>query len=249
MARNYFGADPFQSGTEAFDDAYARQQGMQERITTNRAGRRLAAGDVAGAGQTFARGGMIGQARQMQADQNDAEDRTRQNSREDAADARQMDADQQRKAQAAISHMRELTGALRRVPPERRSEFVQQAIPMIRQFMGEDFAARVAALPPEQLTDENLNIFDGGLDKAEAEYTLPPGAKRMRGREVIAENPVAQRDMIVPQGSTVIGPDGKRKFTNPKTFASQRSGGGGGGARPPATPAGGFDPNSIKWGK
>lgn len=228
MPRNLF-ADPAETGMDAFDRAYDRQQGITDRITTNRAGRKLAGGDRRGAAATFAKGGLIGPARQLEADQQSLDDRE--------AEAAAGEQEQQaRMAAQRAAFLKNVAQGLTQVPPGERRAQLEKVLPIFADIglPVEQFAA----VTEEQLSDASLAAFGAELQKAEQEYTLPPGAKRYRGDALIADNPSAPpRPTIVPGGSTVLGPDNRPVYTAPKTFAP-RSGGGRGGAGLPPPPSG-----------
>lgn len=222
MAVNFFNSA--MGVIDAGNDAWDQSQKRFDRFTTNRAGAQLAGGDRAGARQTFARGGLIQPARVLEQDQQADDDR--------AAEAD----DNERQAQAAQVKQRAevLTGVARKlltVPPGQRMQTLQRAMPLF-EMAGVD-PQMFATLTEDQLADDALQAFTGEVAKAAEEYTLPPGAKRFRGDQVIADNPAAPpRPTIVPQGSTVLGPDGKPVFTARKTYAPARgrSGGTSGGS-------------------
>jgi hypothetical protein len=228
MPRNYF-QDPLETGMDAFDRSYDRTQAMGERATTARAGRQLATGDRRGAAATFAGGGMIGQSRQMTGDQQALDDRK--------ADGEAAE----REAEAAeVKHRAEIfTGVAKKlmtVPAGQRMQTLQRAMPLF-QMSGVD-PSMFASLTEEQLSDEALQAFTGEVAKTLEEYTLAPGARRYRGTEVMAENPVQERPIAVSQGTTLLDPKTRKPiYTAPKTYAPRaRSGGGSGGGLPPLPP-------------
>lgn len=225
MPRNYF-QDPFETGSRAFDNAFDRTQAIGDQVTTNKAGRQLAGGDRRGAAATFAGGGMIDPSRRMTADQQALDDR----------DAEGAEQEQQAEAAAVKQRAEILTGVakkLQSVPPGQRLATLQKANPLF-EMAGMDLTM-FEQLTEEQLTDEALQVFTGEVAKSLEEYTLAPGAKRFRGTEVMAENPVQERPIAVGQGTTLLDPKTRKPiYTAPKTYAPARprapAGGRGGGS-------------------
>jgi hypothetical protein len=232
MPRNYF-QDPLETGQNAFDQAYDRQQAVTDRITTSRAGRQLAGGDRSGAASTFARGGMIGPARQMQADQQSADNREA----EMAAGEQEV---AQKMAAQRVKALKMIADGLKPVPVGQRSQALQQALPVLESIGVEP--GPFAGLTEDQLSDANLAMFGAELDKQYQQIfqneTGIYGARPDGKVDTLQE--FSPKPTIVPQGSVAVGRDGRPMFTNPKTFAPARGGGrrrsSGGGGIPPLPP-------------
>lgn len=164
MARNYF-ADPMQTGEEAFDRAFDRQQGITNRITTTRAGRQLASGDRAGAGRTFAGAGMINEARVLEGDQVAADNRMR--AEQDRTQAAEMAAAAKRAETAAA-----VFGRLQTVQMGKRAATIQRAAPLL-QAVGID-PSPFLAMPEEAFSDEELAMAVGQV-KRDLEFVKGSG--------------------------------------------------------------------------
>jgi hypothetical protein len=241
MARNYF-QSPFETGQDAFDRGFDRQQAITDRITTTRAGGKLAAGDRRGAAATFAQGGMIAPARQMQADQQAEEDR--QYDRETATQDRQTKMKAQQ-AQALIK----IAEGLRTVPVGSRAAALQQALPIFEQI-GVD-PAMFASLTEDQLSDDQLGLFAGEMEKQYQIINRGSGGydvMDMRtGKKVGGVEPDPKLQAVAG-GATLYDPETRQPvYTAPKTFAPPRprSGGSSGGGAP--SPQAGGKPWERKW--
>lgn len=236
MARNYF-ASPFETGQDAFDRGFDRQQAITDRITTTQAGRKLASGDRAGAAKTFAAGGLIQPARQMQADQQAEDDRAYERGNAEQDRMTKMKAQQ---AQALIR----IAQGLREVPAGQRQAALQQALPILGQI-GVD-PSMFAALTEDQLSDDQLNLFAGEMEKQWQALNLGNGGlgrfnSRTGATEVIREPDPPP--VIVGNGAIAVDRgSGDVLARNPKTFAPPRASGGRGGAKSaggiPALPPG-----------
>lgn len=224
-ARNYF-ADPMQTGEDAFDRAFDRQQAITDRITTTRAGRQLAGGDRAGAGRTFAGAGMIDEARVLEGDQVAADNRMRQDREREAAGMKARDAEQASARKAQADAMVAILGRLATIPPGQRKATFDRAMPILENVgFTPDVLGQLGAMTEDDFTDEALQMATGEVAKAAEEYTLAPGARRFKGETMIAENPA--RPIIIGSGGMAVDPDtGQPIARNPKTFAPPRAGGG-----------------------
>jgi hypothetical protein len=233
MARNYF-ADPMQTGEEAFDRAFDRQQGITNRITTTRAGRQLAGGDRAGAGRTFAGAGMINEARVLEGDQVAADTRMRQDREREAAGMKARDAEEAQAKAAQAEAMVAILGRLANVPAGQRKATFDRAMPILQNVgFTPDVLGQFGAMTEDDFTDEALQMATGEAAKAAEEYTLAPGARRYQGDKMIAENPA--RPIVMGGGASAFDPaTGEVVARNPKTFAPPRPGGGAGLPPPPS---------------
>lgn len=195
MARNFF-ADPFETGQDNFDRGFDRQQGVTDRITTNRAGRQLAGGDRAGAASTFAAGGMIAPARQMQGDMQAMDDRAA------GQEAGQQELQVKMAAQRAAA-LQKIAQGLKGVPAGQRAAALQQTLPVFQQI-GID-PTPFTTLTEDQLSDQSLDLFTGEMKKTEEQFTLGPGMKRFDASgNVIAEAPFAPQYKQVGEGDTLV---------------------------------------------
>jgi hypothetical protein len=240
MPRNYFGSDPYESGQQAFGNGYDRTQALGERVTTNQAGRQLAQGDRRGAASTFAAGGMIAPARQMEGDQQALDDRAS----GQAMEERKAEA-QQAKQRADI-----LTGVatkLLTVPAGQRTATLQRAAPLFERA-GID-PGMFTSLTEEQLSDGALQAFTGEVQKQYQQLFQNEsgiyGARPDGAVDTLKE--FAPKPTIVPQGSVALGRDGQPMFRNPKTFAPPRPSAGRGGGMPDGPGAGGINPGEVEW--
>lgn len=214
-------ANIFAQGMAAYDDGWNRQQTATDQAARVRAGRRLAAGDRSGAAGAFAESGMIPEARQMQGDQaaidNQAYERGRQKKTDDLAES-------ERKVQT----LSKLAKGLQGVPAGQRVGALQRALPIFEQ-LGMD-PAQFATLTEDQLTDEQLQVFAGELEKQWQVLNLGNGgAAKYNNRtgdfETLRE---PDKPTILRQGDTLLGEDNRPVYTAPKTFAPPRPRGSGG---------------------
>lgn len=155
MARNYFsGGNIFDAGMDAFDRSFDRAQTIRDRVHTSRAGRQMAEGDRRGAAATFAQGGMIDQARTLQADQQAEDERAK--SQEAAAI--------QRRTETVLK----VAPALKTVQVGQRKAALQRAYPIFH-------AAGVPTevfdnLTEDQLTDQAIDMFTGKVAEAYKQF-------------------------------------------------------------------------------
>lgn len=229
MARNYF-SDPLEAGQNAFDQGFDRQQGITDRITTSRAGRQLAGGDRAGAASTFAAGGMIAPARQMQGDMQAEEDRTYER---DTAEQTRANAMKAKQAQALVT----IAQGLRNVPAGQRSAILQQSLPIFQQI-GVD-PTPFATLTEDQLSDDQLALFAGEMEKQFQIINRGNGGYDVmdmrQGKKVGGVEP-DHRPVVIGNGGMAVDPDTQQVIgRNAKTFAPQRARSGGAGLPPPPT--------------
>lgn len=225
------GPNIFAQGMGAFDDAYARTQDVRNQVTRRRAGQALAGGDRAGAAATFAGEGMIPEARQMQADQAQVENQQYQRDRQEANDQRQLSEDERAAAERSISTLKQLAQGLKGIPAGQRAQALQRALPVF-QKLGMD-PAPYAALTEDQLSDQNLDLYAGEIEKQWQALNLGNGGLGRFNNRTGATEIVREPDpppVIVGNGAMAIDRDtGKTIARNAKTFAPPRSGGGGGG--------------------
>lgn len=231
MARNYF-QSPLDTANDAFGQGYDRQQAVTDRITTTRAGQALAGGDREGAASTFARGGMIPQARQIQGDAQAADDRAYERSTAEEARAAKMKAQQ---AQALITIAKGLQG----VPQGQRATMLQQSLPIFKQI-GVD-PTPFASLTEDQLSDDQLALFAGEMEKQWQVLNLGNGGAAQYNTRTGEFKTLREPDpppVIVGNGAIAVDrQDGNVIARNAKTFAPARGGGGrGGGKAAPAAP-------------
>lgn len=230
MARNYF-ADPMQTGEEAFDRAFDRQQGITNRITTTRAGRQLAGGDRAGAGRTFAGAGMINEARVLESDQLAADTRMRQDRERESAGMKARDAEQEAAKVAQAEAMLAILKRLQTVPAGQRSATLQRAAPIL-QSVGMD-PTPFLSMPETDLSDEALTVATGEAAKAYDQYFNTSagvvGVKQRTGEAALVydapDKPIILGpDRVAIQGGEVIGRGPAKTFAPPRASAG-RSGG------------------------
>jgi hypothetical protein len=222
MARNYF-QDPLETGENAFDRGFDRQQGVTDRITTVRAGRQLASGDRVGAAKTFAGGGMIDQSRRMTADQQADDDRAYERGNIEQDRETKMKAQQ---AQALIK----IAEGLRSVPAGQRAAALQQSLPIFQQI-GID-PTPFAGLTEQQLTDDQLGLFAGEVQKHYQVINRGNGGydvMDMRTGQKAGGVEPDMRPVVIGNGGVAVDPETKQVIgRNPKTFAPSRARAGGG---------------------
>lgn len=216
MARNYF-QDPLETGMDAFDRSYDRTQAIGDRATTARAGRQLATGDRRGAAATFAEGGMIAPSRQMTADQQGEEDRALAQSTQ----AQQMDLE---KGKRTVDVLTRLAKGLQGVPAGQRRQALQQAMPIFDQLQIDK--SQLEGLTEDQLTDDQLELFAGELEKQWQVINLGNGGAAQYNNRTGAFKTLREPDpppIVLGGGAVAIDRDGGGVVArNPKTFAPPR---------------------------
>lgn len=219
----------FQAGRQGWDDA----QAMYETGQRKRAGSALAGGDRQGAMQALGSAGLVDDVRQVQQDQ-----RTDENTQYERAHATEQQdytrsqAEQEKRAK----FLKDVAGGLKGVPAGERRKALDQVLPHFAQLgiKPDDFAG----LSEDQLTDQNLDIFSGEIEKAQIVNLGGGGVGKFTPRsgafETLREPTL--RPVIVGNGATALDPEtGEPVYVNPKQFAPPR---------PRAAPKGGGSDNS-----
>lgn len=236
MARNIYrggeAMDVINAGNAGWDDTQGRIDQLTAKRAGYRAAPRIAAGDYQGAAEEYGAAGMPDQALTMR------------QGREKAAAAAQGAAEhgQDRARAEALSRaeqLKEVATHAREVADEspeglaRRKEFVIGALQAKGHDLGMDLSdaiARAQAAPPDQYTDRAIAAFGAEIDKHTGVALGRGGYGDLNQRtgkftELRAPEPTPERPTIVPNGATVLGPNGKPVFTNPKTFAPRKASG------------------------
>ena len=196
MAINMFNTSGIlDRGRESFKSAYDQGEAMRGDRTRMQAGRAYAGGDRAGAAAMLAQGGNINDARTLENDIQNEEQQAYTRQRQGMADERQAGQDELAATQRKVEVLTKIAQGLKGVPAGQRAASLQRAMPVFEQI-GLD-PTMFASLTEDQLTDEQLDMFSGEVSKSMEEYTLPPGAQRWRGDQMIADNP---RQPTAPAG-------------------------------------------------
>lgn len=233
MARNYFSRSDAMDVINAGEQGWNDTQDVFDRVTARQAGSRYAAGDKAGAAGILAKAGMIDDARNINKDITDEEDR-----------AREIADEQKRMEREGIARsfasMKQLASALAQIPlgttPEERAAglqkrhaFLQQAIPMAEKEVGaplDDFRK----LTPDQLDDANIVAFGGELEKQFQQILRDTNTGEIIGVSPRGETTTIRKGtpkpIVLKQGDRLMlgDPGGgyREGGYNPKTFAPAR---------------------------
>lgn len=215
-------ANPFAAYAKGQDIAAVQRQ----RQASGEAGRRLAAGDQAGAKAAYGAAGMTDEVRDLQRDERAQE---------------QTDYTRQRQAQQdQIEALRTVSEGLKSVPKGSRLQALQGVMPVFQQMQID--TAPFAKLTEDQLSDENLNMFTGEIDKHLQGVNLGGGGYgvfNQRTGDFTTVREPNPRLQSVAGGATLYDPGTREAvYTAPKTFAPPRASGGRGGASIPPPPSG-----------
>lgn len=237
MARNYFSRSDAMDVINAGEQGWNDTQDVFDRVTARQAGSKYAAGDKAGAAGILAKAGMIDDARTINKDITDEEDRAT-----EAAD------EQKRREREGIARsfasMKQLASALAQIPlgntPEERAAglqkrhaFLQQAIPMAEKEVGaplDDFRK----LTPDQLDDANIVAFGGELEKQFQQILKDTETGEIVGVSPRGETTTIRKGtpkpIVLKQGDRLMLGDPTSGYReggyNPKTYQPRPSGGG-----------------------
>lgn len=205
----------FAQGMDAFKDGYATQQTMRQDRARTQAGRALAAGDRSGAATAFGEGGLTDDVRRVQSDQTAADETTYQHG-QDAQ--KQTDTDQAKRA----AFLKDISKGLKGVPAGQRKAALDQVLPHFQQ-LGLD-PEQFAGLTEDQLTDQNLDIFSGEIDKHQLVNMGSGGVGDYDPRSGdFRELRAPDKPIILGNGATALDPVTHQPiYTNPKTFAPPR---------------------------
>lgn len=179
----------FAEGMDAFSNAYNTQQKIGQDRAQIQAGRRLSASDYTGGAAILNNAGMIDQAHNVQADQQQLQDRQ--------AAAGTLAAKQHAETLIKIAQ------GLKTVPPGQRHAALQEAAPIFQQI-GMD-PSHLTSLTEDQLSDQQLDMFSTSLGKAADEYTLKQGEQRFRDGKVVASGMEPDQKYVpVPEGGKLV---------------------------------------------
>lgn len=143
----------------AFGNGWDQAQGVFDRYNRVKAGNMLARGDSQGAQRAFYSGGLIDEGRQMEADQQVREDRTREIGRQEKAD-------QLAKQRETLGYLKQAAVSLRKVPAEQRAAAFEQLAPSLS-FLDPQMVEQLRAAPKD---DASLDFFLGDVEKAELQF-------------------------------------------------------------------------------
>lgn len=146
----------FAQGMGAFDDAYERTGKVYSDIARRNAGAALAGGDRAGAAEALGGDGDVDAVRSLQGDQEIVDQREFQNQR-------LADADEQDTRDRNAKILKEVAQGLKTVPAGQRKAALTSVYPLFQQS-GID-TSNFDPLTEEQLTDQQLDVFTGEVDK------------------------------------------------------------------------------------
>ena len=232
MATNIFAMDDIGGERKAFKDTYEQNVGMMNDFNRLRAGRAYGQGDRVGAAQVLAQGGNIEDARVIQGDMRNEARQAQTDARQAMQDQRQVTQDEaaMQKEQAAL--MLRILPKLKTLAPGQRAAALQRAAPLLQQVGAKP--EDLSKLTEDMLSDEQIDIAIGDAEVEIEEYTLPPGAQRWRGNQMIADNP---RQPTAPAGmrysadgvlENIPGYVASRAAVSGATRAPPRASGGGG---------------------
>jgi hypothetical protein len=176
----------FQTGMNAMDQSYARQQGYGQDRALLRAGQTLNTQGPAAAAGVLNDAGMIDQGRVLQHDAQAQQERAK----------AQQAAEMEKKA-AGLIHI--ATG-LKGVPPGQRHATLMSQAPMLQQ-LGID-PQPFAALTEDQLTNANLDLFSGHVTEAVKGVVMNKGDQLRDpvSGNLIADNPADPKyEQVDPQ--------------------------------------------------
>jgi len=193
-------SDAINARQAGFDEA----QNLRDRYTRNRTGAAMASGNLDQAAETAYRGGDLQLGSAVQGMQRQAQDRA---SEQDAA-SKAAEAEHQKQLYAS---MVKIGTGLKSVPPGQRAQKLQQLEPWFQSVGMGEAGKQIASLPEDQLTDENIDVFTGQMEKAAEQFTLTPGSKRYDAEgNLVAEAPFAPQYKTVGEGQSLVavGADG-----------------------------------------
>lgn len=154
MARNYFNGgdamDVLNAGQQGWTDTQSNIDGIKRKRAGARAAPKIAQGDYGGAAQEYAAMGLDKEALDLRGQQESM--------------ARQKEQDDLARSKHNLEILGELTHDLARVPAGQRAAALQQRLPIL-QHIGID-PTPFAQLGEDQLTDDNLRMFGGEVQKA-----------------------------------------------------------------------------------
>lgn len=146
----------FQAGAQGFADADNMARTIQTRRAGYQAAPRVAAGDYTGAAQAYGQAGMADEARQMVSDQQGVDQQQYQHDRQGQQDERAQ-------AEKRIETLSKIAQGLKSVPAGQRRAALDHVMPIFGK-LGMD-GSQFETLTEDHLTDNDLDVFSGELDK------------------------------------------------------------------------------------
>jgi hypothetical protein len=226
MARNPFAAgstlDALQGGTDYVNDFVDRTRRLRAGYS---AGPKIAQGDYQGAAADFGAQGMPDEARTLMGDARGVEQQQYQRGRDATQDQRRSAEFDLEQAKERLSVLKTVTAGLRGVPQGQRKAQLDRIMPVFEQLKID--TKPFSSLTEADLTDQNLGVFDGQLDEQwQVIATQGGGVEAINKRNPRESIEVRKPDkpVVLGNGATLMGQDGRPVYTNPKTFAPPRAG-------------------------